>query len=269
MKNILVCIKQVPDTTEIKIDPVKKTLIREGVPSIVNPFDAYALELAARIKDKEPDTKITLMCMGPPQAEKALRECLAVGGDKAYLVSGREFGGSDTLATSYILASAVKKVSELEGKFDLIFCGKQAIDGDTAQVGPEMAEHLNLSQITYAVEAYAEENRVVVKKESEDGFEMIASQYPCLVTVTKPSFEPRFPSIKSKMAAKRAEVKVLAFADLEAVMNTSKIGLKGSPTKVKKTFTPEVKTSGIKIQEETSEDGAEKLFEILCTNNIF
>ena len=114
MKNILVCIKQVPDTTEIRIDPVKKTLIREGVPSIVNPFDAYALELAARIKDKEPGTKITLVSMGPPQAENALRECLAVGGDKAYLVSGREFGGSDTLATSYILSCAIKKLEELE-----------------------------------------------------------------------------------------------------------------------------------------------------------
>ena len=146
MKNILVCIKQVPDTTEIRIDPVKKTLIREGVPSIVNPFDAYALELAARIKDKEPGTKITLVSMGPPQAENALRECLAVGGDKAYLVSGREFGGSDTLATSYILSCAIKKLEELEGKFDIIFCGKQAIDGDTAQVGPEIAEHIGLPQ---------------------------------------------------------------------------------------------------------------------------
>ena len=150
MKNILVCIKQVPDTTEIRIDPVKKTLIREGVPSIVNPFDAYALELAARIKDKEPGTKITLVSMGPPQAENALRECLAVGGDKAYLVSGREFGGSDTLATSYILSCAIKKLEELEGKFDIIFCGKQAIDGDTAQVGPQISEHLDIPVISYA-----------------------------------------------------------------------------------------------------------------------
>ena len=156
MKNILVCIKQVPDTTEIRIDPVKKTLIREGVPSIVNPFDAYALELAARIKDKEPGTKITLVSMGPPQAENALRECLAVGGDKAYLVSGREFGGSDTLATSYILSCAIKKLEELEGKFDIIFCGKQAIDGDTAQVGPEIAEHIGLPQVTYAFNAYGQ-----------------------------------------------------------------------------------------------------------------
>jgi len=132
--NILVCIKQVPDTTEIKIDPVTNTLIRAGVPSIVNPFDAYALEIAARIKDVTPGTKITLLSMGPDQAKAALKECLAVGGDKAYLVSDRAFGGADTLATSYTLKTAIEKLEETEGRFDIIFCGKQAIDGDTAQV---------------------------------------------------------------------------------------------------------------------------------------
>ncbi len=141
--NMLVCVKQVPDTTEIKIDPVNNTLIREGVPSIVNPFDGYALEAAARIKDKDPDAKIVVLSMGPEQAKAALKECLAIAADKAYLVSGRAFGGSDTLATSYIISEAIKKVEEKEGKFDVIFCGKQAIDGDTAQVGPEIAEHLD------------------------------------------------------------------------------------------------------------------------------
>lgn len=136
--NILVCVKQVPDTTEIRIDPVKNTLIRDGVPSIVNPFDGYALEAAARIKDKAPETKIVVVTMGPPQAAAALKECLAIAADKAYLVSARSFGGSDTLATSYILSNAVKKIETLEGKFDAIFCGKQAIDGDTAQVGPNL-----------------------------------------------------------------------------------------------------------------------------------
>ena len=266
MKNMLVCVKQVPDTTEIRIDPVKKTLIRDGVPSIVNPFDAYALELAARIKDKEPDSKVTLLSMGPPQAEKALRECLAVGGDKAYLLSGREFGGSDTLATSYIISCAIKKLEELEGKFDIIFCGKQAIDGDTAQVGPEIAEHLDRPQITYALEATAEEDRIVVRKEVEEGFEMIAAQYPCLVTVTKPSFDPRFPSIKAKMAAKKKEIPVIGPADLD--IDLTKAGLNGSPTKVKKTFTPPVKSSGVKIQEATPEEAAAKLFGMLSDNNI-
>ena len=141
--NILVCVKQVPDTTEIKIDPVTNTLIRAGVPSIVNPFDAYALEIAARIKDTVPGTKITLLSMGPQQATAALKECLAVGGDRAYLVSDRAFGGADTLATSYTLKCAIDKIQEKDGKFDLIFCGKQAIDGDTAQVGPEIAEHMD------------------------------------------------------------------------------------------------------------------------------
>ena len=149
---ILVCVKQVPDTTEIKIDPVTNTLIRAGVPSIVNPFDACALEVAARIKDVTPDTEITVLSMGPMQAKEALTECLAVGADKAYLCSDRVFGGSDTLATSYILASAIAAIEEKEGKFDLIFSGKQAIDGDTGQVGPEIAAHMGLAQVTYASE---------------------------------------------------------------------------------------------------------------------
>ncbi len=266
--NILVCVKQVPDTTEIKIDPVKKTLIRDGVPSIVNPFDAYALELAARIKDADPEATVTLLSMGPPQAEAALKECLAVGGDKAYLCSGREFGGSDTLATSYILATAIKKIEETEGKFDIIFCGKQAIDGDTAQVGPEIAEHLDYPQVTYAVEASVDGEIVKVKKETDEGFELIGVKMPCVVTATKPSFDPRYPTIKSKMAANRKEIPTIAFADLEAIIDSTRIGLKGSPTKVKKTFTPEVKTGGIKIQEETGADSAKKLFASLTADKI-
>lgn len=265
--NILVCIKQVPDTTEIRIDPVKKTLIRDGVPSIVNPFDAYALELAARIKDKMPDTKVTLLSMGPPQAENALRECLAVGGDKAYLATDRAFGGSDTLATSYIIASTVKKLEELEGKFDIIFCGKQAIDGDTAQVGPEMAEHLDLPQVTYAVEATVDGDTVKVKKEIDEGFEMIGVKMPCLITATKPNFDPRYPNVKSKMRARRAEITHITVDDLANIDRTS-IGLKGSPTRVKKTFTPDVKSGGVKIQEEDGVATAKKLFEAITADKI-
>lgn len=264
--NMLVCIKQVPDTTEIRIDPVTNTLIRAGVPSIVNPFDTYALEMAARIKDANPGSRITLVSMGPPQAKDALKECLAVGGDNAYLVSDRAFGGSDTLATSYIISMAIQKIAELEGSFDIIFCGKQAIDGDTAQVGPEIAEHLDLPQITYAVEAAAEADRVIIRKETENGFEMITAKYPCLVTATKPSFEPRFPSIKAKLAANKKEIKTLTSEDFS--IDLTKAGLKGSPTKVKKTFTPAVKTSGIKIQEETAREAVDKLFSCLNENNI-
>ena len=264
--NILVCIKQVPDTAEIKIDPVTNTLIRAGVPSIVNPFDAYALEIAARIKDQTPGTKIVLVSMGPQQATAALKECLAVGGDKAYLVSDRAFGGADTLATSYTLKNAIDKIEELEGKFDLIFCGKQAIDGDTAQVGPEIAEHMDYPQITYAVEAKIEGDEVFVKRETGEGYEVLASRLPCVITVTKPSFNPRFPTIKSKMAANRAVITTLTAEDLP--VEADRIGLKGSPTKVKKTFTPPRKQGGVVVREATGEESAKKLFELLNAGNI-
>ncbi|MCH3971401.1 MAG: electron transfer flavoprotein subunit beta/FixA family protein [Oscillospiraceae bacterium] len=260
--NILVCVKQVPDTTEIKIDPVTNTLVRDGVPSIVNPFDGYALEAAARIKDKNPDTKIVVLSMGPGQAEAALRDCLAIAADKAYLASDRAFGGSDTLATSYILSAAVKKVEELEGKFDAIFCGKQAIDGDTAQVGPEMAEHLGYPQVTYGLEASEEADGLHVLREAEDGTELVGIQLPCVVTFTKPSYDPRFPTIKRKMAARRAKIEQLAAADLSTI-DLSRAGLKGSPTKVKKTFVPQRKAAGVIIKEETPEDSARKLFHML------
>lgn len=260
--NILVCVKQVPDTTEIKIDPVKNTLIRDGVPAIVNPFDGYALEAAARIKDADPDTKIVVLSMGPEQAKVALKECLAIAADKAYLVTDRAFGGSDTLATSYILSNAVKRVEELEGHFDLIFCGKQAIDGDTAQVGPEMAEHLGYSQITYGLEAEIDGDKVKIKKEVEEGVQIITSTLPCVVTFTKPAWDPRHATIRRKMAANKAEIPNITAADL-ADIDSARIGLKGSPTKVKKTFVPPRKSGGIKIEEETGADSAKKLFSLM------
>ena len=264
--NILICVKQVPDTTEIKIDPVKNTLIREGVPSIVNPFDGYALEAAARIRDAHPDTRIIVVSMGLPQAKNALKECLAIAADKAYLISDRPFGGSDTLATSYIISQAIQKIQELEGKFDAIFCGKQAIDGDTAQVGPEIAEHMDCPQITYAVEAKVEGEEVLVKRETGEGYEILAARMPCVVTVTKPSFNPRYPTIKSKMAANRAVITTLTAQDLP--VDSARIGLKGSPTKVKKSFTPPQKQGGITIAEETCEASAAKLFQLLNTVNV-
>ncbi len=264
---MLVCVKQVPDTTEIKIDPVKNTLIREGVPSILNPFDSYALEAAARIKDKDPSSTITVICMGPEQAKAVLKESLAIAADKAYLISGREFGGSDTLCTSYILSEAIKEIEKTEGKFDIILCGKQAIDGDTAQVGPEIAEHLGYPQVTYGLEAFVEDGMVKVKKEVEDGAEIIGIQTPCVLTFTKPSFDPRFPTIRRKMAANKANIPVLAFTDLPDI-DPEKIGLKHSPTHVKKTFVPQKKTGGIKIQEETAEESAKKLFTLLSEAHV-
>ena len=266
--NILVCIKQVPDTTEIKIDPVTNTLVRDGVPSIINPFDGYALEAAARIKDNDPDTRIVVLSMGPKQAEAALREALAIAADKAYLVTDRMFGGSDTLATSYILYNAISKVEELEGvKFDAIFCGKQAIDGDTAQVGPEIAEHLDYPQVTYALEAVLDGDRLKVLKEGQDGNMVIGVKLPCLVTFTKPSFDPRYPTIKRKMAANRAEIPTLTSADFPDI-DTTRIGLKGSPTHVKRSFVPEKKKGGIKIQEETNEESAAKLAALLSDAHV-
>ena len=261
--NILVCIKQVPDTTEIKIDPVTNTLVRDGVPSIINPFDGYALEAAARIKDKDPDTHIVVLSMGPKQAEAALREALAIAADKAYLVTDRMFGGSDTLATSYILYNAISKVEELEGvKFDAIFCGKQAIDGDTAQVGPELAELLDYPQVTYALEATNADGTLHILKEGEDGNYLIGVKTPCLITFTKPSFDPRFPTIKRKMAARKAVIEQITAADL-ADIDLGRAGLKGSPTKVKRTFVPPRKKSGMMITGETPEECAGKLYEAL------
>lgn len=261
--NILVCVKQVPDTTEIKINPETNTLMREGVPSIVNTFDAFALEAAARIKDKNPESKIVVVSMGPEQAKTALKECLGIAADKAYLVSDRAFGGSDTLATSYILSNAIRKIEETEGKFDAIFCGKQAIDGDTAQVGPEIAEHLNYPQVTYALETEETGNGTLkVLKEGQDGNMLIAVKLPCVVTFTKPSFDPRYPTIKRKMAANKAEIPTLTFADLPEI-DLDRIGLKGSPTHVKRSFVPEKKKGGIKIKEETADESAVKLAQLL------
>lgn len=265
--NILVCVKQVPDTTEIKIDPVKNTLIRDGVPSIVNTFDGYALEAAARIKDKNPDTRIVVLSMGPEQAKNALKECLAIAADKAYLVSDRAFGGSDTLATSYILSQAIRKVEELEGKFDAIFCGKQAIDGDTAQVGPEIAEHLGYPQVTYGLEAELDGDTLKITREAEDGREVVGVKLPCLATFTKPAWDPRYPTIKRKLAANKAVIDVLTAAELPAI-DLSRAGLGGSPTKVKSTFVPQKKTGGIKIHEETAEGSARKLYGLLSEAGI-
>jgi len=265
--NILVCIKQVPDTTEIRIDPVTNTLIRAGVPSIVNPFDAYALEAAARIKDQNPETKIIVLSMGPEQAKVALRECLSIAADKAYLASDRAFGGSDTLATSYILSECIKKIEDIEGRFDVIFCGKQAIDGDTAQVGPEIAEHLNYPQVTYGLEAEAEDGMIKIKKEVEGGVEIIGMTLPGVVTFTKPSWDPRYPTIKRKLTANRAEIMTITAADIPSI-DLTKAGLKGSPTKVKSTFVPQKKSGGVKVRESSNAESAKKLFGLLDAAGI-
>jgi electron transfer flavoprotein beta subunit len=266
--NILVCIKQVPDTTEIKIDPVKHTLIREGVPSIVNPFDACALELAVRLKEKE-GGKVYIVSMGPAQAKNALKECLSVGADQAFLVTDRAFGGSDTLATSYILSRAVKAIEAKIGEsIDLIFCGKQAIDGDTAQVGPEMAEHLDLPHVTLATGIEMVDGKAQVLRDTDEGHEVVEVALPALVTVTKTPFDPRYPSIKSKMAANRAVITEITNSDPDMVCVPERLGLNGSPTKVKKTFTPDQSKNGVVISGEAGADAAVKLAAMLSEAKI-
>ena len=262
--NFLVCVKQVPDTTEIKIDPVTKTLMRAGVPSIVNPFDGYALELAARLKDSV-GGRITLLSMGPAQAEAALRSCLAVGADEAYLISGREFGGSDTLATSYILSCGIRYLEKKNGQpFDLIFCGKQAIDGDTGQVGPEIGEHLGRGQATCVTEAEADEGgkTVTVTRDTDDGYDRLRLTLPGIITVTKPAYESRMASIRSKLAATRAVIPRLTLEELTDI-DAGRIGLKGSPTKVKKTFTPDISSDCTWIDGTYPAQTAGRLAEIL------
>ena len=267
--NILVCIKQVPDTAEIKIDPVKNTLIRKGVPSIVNPFDKYALEAAARIKDTDPATNIAVLTMGPPQAQMALRECLDIAADEAYLATDRVFRGSDTFATSYILATVIQKIEEERGeKFDMIFCGRMAVDGDTAQVGPEIAEHLGLAQATCALSCEVDGNRLKVWQQQETGVAVLGVQLPCVVTFSKASFSVRPPTIRRKLAAKHADIHKIVADDLPE-LDRAYAGLKGSPTKVRRSRTAEVKTNATMIEEGSAEADAQKLIDMLASAGAF
>ena len=262
---ILVLVKQVPDAKEIEIDPITNNLIREGVPSMINPFDAYTLEVAVRIKEVSKDTEITVLSMGPMQAKDALRTCLSVGADHAYLCSDEEvFKGSDTLATSYILASAIKMIEEEQGKFDLILAGKQAVDCETGQVGPEVAAHLGIAQVTYALEVTNGSQSIIVKRSSDQGYDMVSVQKPCLVTVEKPIYNPRYPSIKSKMEANKKEIKVITSKDIPG-LNLSRCGVEGSPTSVDRMYAPVRNKHCIKIEEETSQATAEKLVEMLVS----
>ena len=259
--DIVVCVKQVPDTTEVKIDPVTNTLIRQGVPSIVNPFDKNAVEEALKLKEKH-GGKVTVISMGPPQAKDALKECLAMGADEAILVSDRAFGGADTLATSYTLAAAIRNL----GKYDIIFCGKQAIDGDTAQVGPEMAEHLGIAQVTYVAKMEVEGDTLKVEREHDDGYEILEVKTPVLVSVVKSINEPRFPTVKGTMRANRAEIAVWGAGDL-AVKET-RLGLKGSPTQVRKIFTPPQRTQGVVITKDTAREAVADLMQKLADAKI-
>jgi len=245
--HIIVCIKQVPETTDVKIDPATNTLMREGVQSIVNPFDMYAIEEALRIKERL-GGKITALSMGPPQAENALREAISMGVDNGVLLTDRAFAGSDTWATSYTLAMAIRKI----GDYGLVICGKQASDGDTAQVGPGIAVQLDLPQITYVRKIEGiDERRIVAERLLEGGYEVIEAPLPCVLTVVKEINQPRLPSLKGKMAAKKAVITKWGAADIGA--DPASIGLEGSPTKVVKIFTPQPRGGGEIIEGDPDE----------------
>ncbi len=252
---IVVCVKQVPDTTEIKLDPVKGTLIRDGVPSIMNPDDKGALEMALRIKD-ELGAHVTVISMGPNQAEAVLREAFAMGADEAILLSDRKFGGADTWATSYTISAALRKLD-----YDLIIAGRQAIDGDTAQVGPQIAEQLDLPQVSYVEGiSFKGEKTLHVKKITEEGYQMLEVQLPCLLTVLASANKPRYMSVRGIMETFEREIIRWGFDDIE--VDETKIGLKGSPTRVSKSFTKGAKALG-ELHEVDPEEAAEIIIQKL------
>jgi electron transfer flavoprotein beta subunit len=244
--NIIVCIKQVPDTSEVRIDPVTNTIIREGVPAIINPFDENAIEEALRLREQH-GGKVTVLSMGPPQAETALREALAMGADEAMLITDRCFAASDTLATSYVLSTAIRTL----GDYDLILCGKQAFDGDTAQVPPGIAEQLGIPQVTFAIGLEVDGKQVRVRRMLENEFEIVETRMPALISVVKQINEPRRPGIKAKLAAKKKEITVWDAACINA--EVCRCGFDGSPTRVVRTFAPTRNIKGEKFEGEPRE----------------
>lgn len=258
---IIVCIKQVPGTNEVKMDPVTNTIIRENVPAIINPFDTYAIEEAVRIKEKY-KADIYGLSMGIPAAQEMLRESISLGIDKAMLLTDRKFAGADTLATSYALSRGVEKIDD----YDLIICGKQATDGDTAQVGPSLAKTLGIAYATNISKIIEiKKDYMHCMKITDDGYEEIEIKLPALITVVKEINMPRLPSIKSIKKAKESEIEIITFNDVQA--NENRAGLKGSPTQVKKTFVPIHEVNSV-IIEGSIKEKAEKLAVILLSIQI-
>lgn len=258
--NIIVCIKQVPDTTEVRLDPVTGTLIRDGVPSIINPDDKAGLEAALRLKDQT-GAHVTVVSMGPMQADLALREALAMGADDAVLISDRAFGGADTWATSSTLAAAIKKLP-----YDLIITGRQAIDGDTAQVGPQIAEHLGLPHISYAESLSLEGDSIVVHRQYEDRVHVIRAKLPCLVTALSELNQPRYMTPGGIFDAfRQKQVTVFTRPDLDIADDN--IGLAGSPTRVFKSFTKQPKAAGI-VEKLDPREGAQAIVRHLAEKHI-
>jgi len=254
--HIVVCIKQVPDSAQIRVHPVTNTIMRQGVPAIINPYDLYALEEALRLKDLHRG-RVTALCMGPLQAEAALRKALSFGADEAILVSDRAFAGSDTLATSYALAAAIKRVQQ-DMPIDLVFAGKQTIDGDTAQVGPGIAKRLGLQLLTYVAKIEAldlEQGSITVHRRAEGGVQVLKTSLPCLVTVLEGINEMRFATMDDMFRAARHPLKIWD-KSAAGIDDLSKIGLKGSPTIVAKVFAPQPKAQ--KAERIETQSGAPK-----------
>lgn len=258
---IVVCIKQVPDTVEVKIDPKTGTLIRDGVPSIINHDDKTGIEAALTLKEQLGGT-VTVVSMGPPQADVALREALAMGCDEAILVSGREFGGSDTYATSGILAAALKQLD-----YDLIITGRQAIDGDTAQVGPQIAEHLDLPLISYAQDIKVEGDSVIVQRQYDDRYHVLKAKMPCVITALSELNEPRYMTPGGIFDAYDAEITTWGRKDLKDV-DDSNLGLAGSPTQIAKASDKVRKGKGVMMTAETAEEGVEYIMDKLLTKHV-
>ena len=240
--HIVVCIKQVPDSAQIRVHPVTNTIMRQGVPAIVNPYDLFSLEEALRLKDKH-GGRVTVISMGPPQAEVALKKCISFGADEAILVTDRAFAGADTLATSFALAAAIQQI-EKDMKVDMVFAGKQTIDGDTAQVGPGIAKRLDMQLLTYVSQIDAldlDKNEIQVQRRAEGGVQVLKTKLPCLITMLEGSNEMRFATMENMFRAARYPVKTWN-KDAAGIEDVSKIGLKGSPTLVSKVFAPKPKT---------------------------
>lgn len=261
MLKILVCIKQVPDMDLVKMDPETGNLVRKGVPTLLNPLDTNALEAAVRMKEKYGGS-VTCITMGPPEAESALRECLAAGADNGVLISGRPFGGADTLSTSYTIVQAAKML----GYFDLFFCGKESLDGATGQMGPQLAERFNASQISSCllIDSIDEQARVITaKRELETGVETVEADLPCLLTVEKTNYPARIPNFKGKMRAKKAEITVLTENSIDG-LDMSLVGAPGSGTIVPRIYPPELPEPGQIIDEGSAAASAARLIAILA-----
>lgn len=259
---IVVCIKQVPDTAEVRLDPKTNTLIRDGVPSIINHDDKTGLEAALQIRDKVGGT-VTVVCMGPPQADVALREALAMGCDEAVLVSGREFGGSDTYATATILGAALQKIG-----YDLVITGRQAIDGDTAQVGPQIAEQLGIPQVSYAQSVDLQGDSLVVQRQFEDRYHTLKVKIPCLITALSELAQPRYMSVGGIVDAYDQEIRVLGFDDLKDRLEPAWIGLVGSPTNVRQSFTKQPKAGGTVLNGLSADEAVDVIMAKLIERHI-